>query len=321
MRFDILNPEHNLPWLVQAETPAESSLDGLHAWVDENRDLVEDRLLEHGAILFRGFGVSETDTFERFVRLAGGAPLDYVDGTTPRKKLGDGVYTSTEFPARYPISMHNELSYSERWPLRLFFCCATPPGSGGETPLADSRAILKSLDPAVAGEFERRQVRYIRNLHGGKGFGLSWQAAFETQDRAKVEEIVRGSLADVEWTDQGGLRLSHVRPAVASHPRTGEKVWFNQAEQFHPSAQAREVYQSMMMIYKGREDLLPQNACFGDGTPIPAEMLEEVRRTYERERVIFPWQAGDLVMIDNVLACHGRMPYAGPRKILAAMTA
>jgi hypothetical protein len=192
--------------------------------------------------------------------------------------------------------------------------------TGGETPLADSRAILRSLDPAVADEFRRRQVRYIRNLHGGRGFGLSWQTAFETQDRERVEEILRGANGTHEWTDQGGLRLSHVRPAVAAHPTTGEAVWFNQAEQFHPSAQAREVYQSMMAIYKGREDLLPQNACFGDGAPFDAEMLDEVRRTYERERVLFPWQVGDLVMIDNVLACHGRMPYTGARKILAAMT-
>jgi alpha-ketoglutarate-dependent taurine dioxygenase len=264
--------------------------------------------------------VSDTADFDRFVRRAGGAPLDYVDGTTPRKKLADGVYTSTEFPARYPISMHNELSYSERWPARLFFACAVASETGGETPLADSRAILRSLDPAVADEFRRRQVRYIRNLHGGRGFGLSWQTAFETQDRERVEEILRGANGTHEWTDQGGLRLSHVRPAVAAHPTTGEAVWFNQAEQFHPSAQAREVYQSMMAIYKGREDLLPQNACFGDGAPFDAEMLDEVRRTYERERVLFPWQVGDLVMIDNVLACHGRMPYTGARKILAAMT-
>jgi alpha-ketoglutarate-dependent taurine dioxygenase len=32
-----------------------------------------------------------------------------------------------------------------------------------------------------------------------------------------------------------------------------------------------------------------------------------------------PWQAGDILVVDNMLACHGRMPFSGPRKILLAM--
>ena len=30
-----------------------------------------------------------------------------------------GVYTSTEYPPEFFISLHNELSYSTRWPSRL----------------------------------------------------------------------------------------------------------------------------------------------------------------------------------------------------------
>lgn len=321
MKFDILDPEHDLPLLIQPETTAEAGFEALLAWSADHSDLLAGHLLRHGAVVFRGFGVHDAETFHRFVRHAGGHPLDYVDGTTPRRKLGDGVYTSTEFPARYPISMHNELSYSDRWPTRLFFCCLTPAASGGETPLARSRTILETMDPAVAGELISRQVKYIRHLHGGRGFGLSWQAAFETEDRARVEELLAGSGAEVEWMDQGGLRVSHVRPAVTTHPETGETVWFNQAEQFHPTAQAKETYQAMMMVYKGREELLPQNACFGDGTPFAPAMLDEVRHTCDRARVFFPWQAGDLLMVDNVLVSHGRMPFTGPRKVLVAMTA
>jgi hypothetical protein len=36
--------------------------------------------------------------------------------------------------------------------------------------------------------------------------------------------------------------------------------------------------------------------------------------------VSFPWQRGDILMLDNILAAHGRAPYEGPRKILVGMT-
>lgn len=37
------------------------------------------------------------------------------------------------------------------------------------------------------------------------------------------------------------------------------------------------------------------------------------------ETICFAWQQGDLLMIDNMLVAHGRNPFDGPRRILAAM--
>jgi alpha-ketoglutarate-dependent taurine dioxygenase len=322
-----LDPEHPLPLLV-ANDAGPSGVAGaanggpgtLHGWYRDHAELVEQELTRRGAILFRGFGVDSQEVFEQLIRSLPGKLLDYVDGNSPRKKLGSGVYTSTEYPPQYFISMHNELSYSERWPARLFFCCLVAPPEGGETPIADSRRILARLDPELRETFVRRRVKYIRNLHGGRGFGPSWQTTFETADRAAVEEHCRGLGTEIHWTEDGGVSLSHVRPAVADHPRTGEAVWFNQADQFHPSTHPRQVYDSMMALYKGREDRLPQNCRFGDDGEIPRAMLDEVRATVQQEIRTFRWQQGDLLLLDNMLVCHGRMPFKGPRKILVSMT-
>lgn len=298
----------------------ESRGEALRDWYSRNREWAEARLLEHGALLFRGFGVSSQDELQRAAGELGGTALSYVDGNSPRSKLGGGVYTSTEYPPEFFISLHNELSYSKRWPSRVFFCCVVAPSEGGETPLADSRGILRQLPSSLREAFVTKQVRYIRNLHGGHGLGPSWQKTFETDDRAAVEAFCRETDSDFRWNDDDSLTITQIRPAVAVHPRTGEEVWFNQADQFHPSTHPVAVYESLMMFYDGREDLMPQTASFGDGTPMDRALLDEVRAAAAREMRTFRWQEGDLLMVDNMLVAHGRNPFRGARKILVAMT-
>lgn len=41
-------------------------------------------------------------------------------------------------------------------------------------------------------------------------------------------------------------------------------------------------------------------------------MLEECK-------VVFPWQTGDVLMLDNMLTAHAREPFQGPRKVVVAM--
>ncbi|HEU4596568.1 MAG TPA: TauD/TfdA family dioxygenase [Pyrinomonadaceae bacterium] len=313
--------QSKLPLVIEPEEGAGATRDAesLISFYAEHRKFLESKLLEHGALLFRGFSVESADALERFARSeAGGELLGYVDGTSPRTRVDAGVYTSTEYPPAYFISLHNELSYTNRWPSKLFFCCVTAPQEGGETPIVDSRALLRSLPPEVVGQFREKGVRYVRNLHGGRGLGLSWQSVFETEDKAAVENYCREGGVDFRWKENGGLWLSQVRPAVATHPQTGEEVWFNQADQFHTTEMDERTRAALLSYVK--EEELPKNAYFGDGTPLDVSMLEQIREATRSLMVLFKWEAGDLLMVDNMLAAHGRMPFKGPRKILVALS-
>lgn len=320
-KIELLDPERSLPLVIQHEQsdgPADQAV--LISWYKENQDLIEQKLLEHGAILFRGFNINTPAIFARLTRAIAPELLDCLDDNGPRTKITGGIYTSTEYPAAYQLSLHSEYAYTRNFPSRLFFCCVVEPGQGGETPIADNRKILNNLAPEVVDEFKAKKVKYLRNLHAGNGFGLSWQATFQTTDKAKVEEYCRNMLIDYEWKADGGLRLENTFASVINHPVTGEQVWFNQAPQFHPSDYPDDIYRSLLNSYRGKEDELPQTSCFGDGTPIDDSALRHIRETMFAQATVSPWRQGDVVMIDNVLVCHGRMPFSGQRKILLAMT-
>jgi alpha-ketoglutarate-dependent taurine dioxygenase len=295
--------------------PAFAEID-LSGWARDHRDFLQSRLLRHGALLLRGFAVEGVEEFEAFVAAASdGALMEYEDRTSPRSHVSGNVFTSTDYPDAETIFLHNENSYSQRWPLKILFFCVTPALEGGATPIADCRKVLQRIPEAVRDRFEARQVMYVRNF--GDGVGLPWQEVFGTSDPAAVEEYCRRARIEAEWKPGNRLRTRQVRPAVARHPRTGESVWFNQVPLFHVGMLDPEVRRELLAAFG--EEGLPTHACYGDGSPIEASDLEAVRRAYDEETRSFPWRRGDILLLDNVLTAHGRAPFKGPRKVVVGM--
>ena len=300
-----------LPAVVEALAPGLS----LRGWVTENRSLIAETLPRAGGILFRGFEVGSPEEFEGCVAALSGRLLEYTYRSTPRRKVSGNIYTSTEYPADRSIPLHNEMSYSRSWPMNLWFYAVTVAPEGGETPIADSRKVLARIPAAVREAFERRRVMYVRNY--GPGMDLPWQDVFQTSGRAEVERMCHEMGIEWEWLGQDELRTRQTCQAVATHPRTGEAVWFNQAHLFHVSSHGPAV--SELMLAQFSEERLPRHACYGDGGPIEAEALAAVRDAFDRETIRFAWQPGDVMLLDNMLSAHGRGPYNGPRRVLVGM--
>jgi alpha-ketoglutarate-dependent taurine dioxygenase len=298
-----------------ASATAEAGTRALRDWSIAHRAVIDRTLATTGGVLFRGFAVPDADTFRAFVTEMAPELLEYKERSTPRTEVGGRIYTSTEYPAHQHIALHNEFSYAYTWPLRIAFFALKPADEGGETPIADSRKVYASIAPDVRERFASRGVMYVRNY--GTGVDLSWQDAFQTEDRAEVEAYCRRAPLEWEWLDGDRLRTKQIRPAVGRHPETGEMVWFNQAHLFHVSNLGVEGEASMRSVFADED--LPRNAYYGDGTSISAEDLAEVRRALDAATVFFPWQQGDVLLLDNMLIAHGRRPYRGARTILTAL--
>jgi alpha-ketoglutarate-dependent taurine dioxygenase len=311
VRTSFLEAGRTLPLIIQPEA---ESLD-IHQWAAENRTFLEESLLKYGGVLFRGFSVQNQTDFEHFLGAVSGKLMNYVEGATPRTHLTDKVYTSTEFPASQKIMLHNELSYVTSWPTRIWFCCITPSPEGGETPIADVRAVFQRLAPAIREKFIQKGWMLVRNF--GNGLSLPWQTSFQINDRSELEDYCRANQIEWEWIDHQHLRTRQVRPAVARHPVTKEWLWFNHIAFWHLSSLAPAVRESMLTIFSEQD--VPYHVYYGDGLAIEPAVISEICRAYDQETVAFPWQQGDVLMLDNMLVAHGRNPYSGPRKIIVAM--
>lgn len=291
----------------------------LLSYARENKEYLEQILLKHGAVLFRGFNMEEREDLVQVKEVfAGASSFDYVDGNSPRTKLSGDVYTSTEYPKEFPISLHSELSYSNKWPRLIFFFCKIPAGEGGETPIADCRKILEALDPAITEKFETHGVKYTRYLTGNKGIGKTWMDTFETEDQSVVEKYCNDNGIEFFW-EKNSLFLGQLGTGVATHPVTGEKVWFNQANQFHPSGLAEDIYKALKMMHAKNKHRFPQYAFYGNGEEIDEADLHAITKLHFDMALKFTWEKGDLLMLDNMLMAHGRMPFKGDRKILVSM--
>jgi alpha-ketoglutarate-dependent taurine dioxygenase len=286
----------------------------LAAWLRSERDRVERDLLTHGAVLFRGFGVESAAEFQR-VATALGELVEYAEPSTPRGQYMENVYVSSEFPSYYTIPPHGELSYTHIWPRKALFFCKLPSRTGGQTPLADARTVLARLDDDVRERFLSKGIMYVRNY--GDGFVLPWQEVFKTDSRDEVEAYCRANEPmTCEWLGGDRLRTRQVRPAFATHPDTGETVWFNQVHIFHTASLGAAV--KARLLEELGEDNLPVHARFGDGEPIPDSDIEHIIDTYRECSIAFDWQRGDVMVNDNLLFAHGRNAFEGDREIIAS---
>jgi hypothetical protein len=111
-----------------------------------------------------------------------------------------------------------------------------------------------------------------------------------------------------EWLADGCLRVTTpVLPAVRTL-RDGRKTFFNQ----------------LIAAYQGWKDGRndpSKSIAHGDGSPLDPAAGNLAAQWADELAFDLPWQAGDVVLVDNFVTMHGRRSFTGTRKVLASLIA
>jgi len=164
-----------------------------------------------------------------------------------------------------------------------------------------------------------------------------WQTVFHTEDRSVAEQRVRdlSSGMSLSWSPDGGAIFSAKVPSIVKHPVSGEERLTFAAPQWS--------FASFQACHEAMDRILPLSrwlsfrlrAAIADGlyrmfgrpeyvtvdvngktNPFAAKGVEAIWD----QAVLFPWKRGDVLILDNVSAMHGRMPCTDrTRKILTAI--
>jgi len=323
--------EDKLPLVIEPKEPG-VTLEDLKTALREHNKFFKDSMLKYGGLLFRNFPVNSSDDFVSVIKgLNTGEFVNYIGGGSPREKVKDAVYTSTEAPPAIQIHLHNEMSFAENYPNHIFFYCDTPPDHGGETFIGDARKILKSVDEKLKNKFAEKNLKYIsRYYYKSKFMDLmnkiqrghkTWIDVFETDEKKNVEEKCTKNNIGFKWNKNDWLEISRVRPPFLEHPITHEKVWFNQVHLFNYNPRFLGWWRYIgVRLFYCRKDTLVDEARFGDDSPIPRKDIYHIMDVLDKHSIYFPWQKGDVMALDNILTMHARAPFKGKRRILTAMT-
>lgn len=331
LHMDDYHIEGTFPTVVRPRNPQLNFNDSTQILL-QNQKHLEQLLLKQGALLFRGFPVESASHFAEFIEsLKLGNFVNYIGGDSPRDKVEKKVYTSTEAPPSLHIPLHQELSFMKKFPRHIYFYCEIEPEIGGETIIADARRVYDAVNADVKQRFHEKGLTYTSHYYYQSKImdwvnrlqrsHKSWLEVFETNNKQDVEMKCKANEFAWRWLQRDWLQIQQTRPALFEHPETKETVWFNQAHlyDFNPRLLGWKRYIGAKLFYFRKSTRLHEIA-YADGKKIPRNDLYHILDVLNENTVAFPWRKGDVMVLDNVLAMHGRAPFSGKRRILTALT-
>ncbi|AXA91299.1 TauD/TfdA family dioxygenase [Massilia sp. YMA4] len=288
--------------------------ESLANWIKHNRGDIDAALWSDGYVLFRGFDVGGLAGFEECAGAACNTLYKHY-GDLPLASASENVYFATPYPKHLEIQFHNEASHTHTWPSRQLFFCLEPAPQGGEWTLSDGRKVLEAMPAEMLARFREQGLVYRRRFI--RGLDASWQQFFKVNDLQELREKMAPTGHEIDAPSENDVTVSFRTHAVLPLPERGTEAWFNQILLHHPDALPQEVGDLLRKHFP--RDKFPRTVFFGDGSAIPAEWVRKVDEVLTDCSIRIPTQANDVLLVNNLLMAHGRLPYAGNRQIRVAL--
>lgn len=288
------------------------------SWVTQNINALEKELDTSGVVLFRGFPITDAESFDEFSAAFKYSNFTYKESLSNavRVNFTERVFTANEAPSDVEIYLHHEMAQTPVSPDKLFFYCKAAAQQGGATPVCRSDELYKELQqthPHLAKSFKEKGLKYTTSMpiedNHQSGQGRSWKSTLSVETKSEAEQKLTVLGYDWVWLEDGSLRaITPVLPAVIELDN-GKSVFYNQLI-------------AAYMGWQGVKDNPSKAICFGDDSPIAVEGLKEIVALSKKHTYDLNWQDGDVALVDNKMVMHGRRPYSGKRKreVLVALT-
>lgn len=212
-------------------------------------------------------------------------------------------------PKEVNIEPHNEMSYSVNYPKIFTMSCFKKALWGGETAICDNREIFPELDQSFVEKCERKRIRYWHYLPDGesKDEGKTYQT---WQMHTEVEDYMKRNEYEWEWEGRNLFYWNNLVPFI-SHPRSGERLWFNQIIACHSSFFDTN-FEGMKLADRRK---YPYHSTYGDGEEIEDALIDDYRRVTWEKAVTFEWKEGDILFLDQLIVQHSRLSFEGERSV------
>ncbi len=293
------------------------SLHETAAWLTENSESLNRKAFEHGAILFRGFPLVTAQDFDAFVAAFNLPNFTYEDSLSNavRTNRTPRVFTANEAPADVSIFLHHEMAQTPIYPSKLFFFCEQTAEQGGATPICRSDVLFGRLTkelPNFATDCVKKGLLYSHIMpaadDAASGMGRSWQSTWKATTPEQAEARMTSLGYTWQWQNNGCLKVTTPRLQAVRDLGDGRTSFFNQ----------------LIAAFRGWKDTRndpSKSITFGDGTALDKATMQRVIDMAEEITFNIPWQTGDVALVDNYVAMHGRRTFQGTRKVLASLVA
>jgi hypothetical protein len=304
---------------LQINATAQDNAKGLD-YFKENKDQIVAAMKKHGAVWLRGFELTKDFAGYRAAwENLGLLPcLDPIHSSGLRKFASerDGLYEEVNKASlrQHYIGLHQESTGTRTAAAAGFVCFQRATGEGGHFIIADGAEILADMKTdtlkRLNGEGVRISVANIDTPFTSKeGIVGMLRNGFKDLVQNTVAPKFDMELEMIYEADGKPGRLQAVEarePPLNRHPETGVPCWFCNA------------HNHMRYLRDRRPCGVPEvgmtDVCVGEGlSRIEAEDCQEVKRVAEKSIVALPMEPGDVLLIDNYRALHGRETFEGDR--------
>ena len=313
---DLQFNSENFPSVIENDGSIKT-LDEAITFVRSNVDTLKEELSHTGALLLRGFPVTNADEYDALFCSFGYPNFTYKESLSNAVRINftEYVFTANEAPKHVEIYLHNEMAQTPIFPNIISLFCETAAEEGGATSLCRTDKLynaIASSHPDEVAKLEAHGIKYTTTMPAedapDSAQGRGWKSTLSVETVSDAEAKLKELGYSWRWNEDGSLLAQTAALPGVKTVEDGRKVFFNQ----------------LIAAYKGWKGVKENpsgSLCYGDDSAMTADFLKAMAD--KAEEILYPlqWQDSDVAIVDNHLAQHGRKPFSGdrPRKVLVAL--